>query len=154
MLICHLIVNMIIQKNPQGDIVFALKKSIDVLKDPNSNKKEKSFYLKFLIHLVETSINHYTLEGLEDRGGNDIKLTFLGKQTNFHIVWDIHIIEYLNMDYLQLSDELMLNKDVSFSLNPNDWVFETHQDVKKLYAEIDNIKNIDKGLHKIKKFRL
>ena len=48
------------------------------------------------------------------------------------------------MDYLQLSDELMLNKDVSFSLNPNDWVFETHQDVKKLYAEIDNIKNIDK----------
>ena len=35
------------KKNPQGDIVFALKKCVDVLKDPNSNKKEKSFYLKF-----------------------------------------------------------------------------------------------------------
>ena len=47
------------------------------------------------------------------------------------------------MDYLQLSDELMLKNEISFSLNPNDWVFETHQDVKKLYAEIENIKNID-----------
>ena len=132
------------KKNPQGDIVFALKKCIDVLKDPNSNKKEKSFYLKFLIHLVGDIHQPLHTGRFEDRGGNDIKLTFLGKQTNFHIVWDIHIIEYLNMDYLQLSDELMLNKDVSFSLNPDDWVFETHQDVKKLYAEIDNIKNIDK----------
>ena len=78
-----------------------------------------------------------------------LNLLFLGKQTNFHIVWDIHIIEYLNMDYLQLSDELMLNKDVSFSLNPDDWVFETHQDVKKLYAEIENIKILI-GLHKSK----
>jgi hypothetical protein len=131
------------KKNPQGDIVFALKKCIEILKDPNSKKKEKSFYLKFLIHLVGDIHQPLHTGRFEDRGGNDIKLTFLGEQTNFHIIWDIHIIEYLNMDYLQLSDELMLKNEVSFSLNPNDWVFETHQDVKKLYAEIDNINNID-----------
>jgi hypothetical protein len=79
----------------------------------------------------------------EDRGGNDIKLTFLGKSTNFHIIWDVHMIEYLNMDYKQLSDELMQMKDENYSLNPDDWVYETHQDVKRLYAEIQNKNEIN-----------
>jgi hypothetical protein len=34
-------------------------------------------------------------------------------------------------------------KDVDYSLNPDDWVYETHQDVKVLYAEIRNIDSID-----------
>ena len=91
------------KKNPKGDIVFALKKCIEILKDPNSRQKEQSFYLKFLIHLVGDIHQPLHTGRFEDRGGNDIKLTFLGKQTNFHIIWDIHIIEYLNMNYLQLS---------------------------------------------------
>ena len=41
-----------IQKNPKGDIVTTLKECIRVLKDPESSKESKSFYLKFLIHLV------------------------------------------------------------------------------------------------------
>ena len=40
------------KKNPKGDIVFALKQSIKILKNPDSAIEEKSFYLKFLIHLV------------------------------------------------------------------------------------------------------
>ena len=79
----------------------------------------------------------------EDRGGNDIKLSFLGKSTNFHIVWDVHIIEHLNMNYLELSDELINMRDVDYSLDPEIWVFETHQDVKILYAEIENSNEID-----------
>jgi hypothetical protein len=55
------------------------------------------------------------------------------------------MIEYLNMDYKQLSDELMQMKEENYSLNPDDWVYETHQDVKRLYAEIQykNEINID-----------
>ena len=53
------------------------------------------------------------------------------------------MIEYLNMDYKQLSDELMQMKDENYSLNPDDWVYETHQDVKRLYAEIQNKNEIN-----------
>ena len=132
-----------IQKNPNGDIVTTLKKCIRVLKDPGSDKSDKAFYLKFLIHLVGDIHQPLHTGMFEDRGGNDIKLSFLGKPTNFHIVWDVHIIQSLNMDYLQLTDELMNLKETSFSLDPDHWVYETHQDVKVLYAEIKNIDNID-----------
>ena len=133
-----------IQKNPKGDIVTTLKECIRVLKNPESSKESKSFYLKFLIHLVGDIHQPLHTGMFEDRGGNDIKLSFLGKPTNFHIVWDIHIIEYLNMDYLQISDELMLMNEVDFSLSPDEWVYETHQDVKILYPEIKNVINIEK----------
>ena len=132
-----------IKKNPKGDIVMTLKECIKVLKNPESSKKSKSFYLKFLIHLVGDIHQPLHTGMFEDRGGNDIKLSFLGQPTNFHIVWDIHIIESLNMDYIQLTDELINMKEVYFSLDPDNWVYETHQDVKTLYAEIENIYEID-----------
>jgi hypothetical protein len=132
-----------IQKNQSGDIVSTLKESIKILKNPESTKELKSFYLKFLIHLVGDIHQPLHTGRFEDRGGNDIKLSFLGKSTNFHIVWDVHIIEHLNMNYLELSDELINMRDVDYSLDPDNWVFETHQDVKILYAEIKNINEID-----------
>ena len=132
-----------IQKNPKGDIVTTLKECIRVLKNPESSKESKSFYLKFLIHLVGDIHQPLHTGKFEDRGGNDIKLTFLGKPTNFHIIWDVHMIEYLNMDYKQLSDELMQMKEENYSLNPDDWVYETHQDVKRLYVEIQNKNEIN-----------
>ena len=132
-----------IQKNQSGDIVSTLKESIKILKNPESTKELKSFYLKFLIHLVGDIHQPLHTGRFDDRGGNDIKLSFLGKSTNFHIVWDVHIIEHLNMNYLELSDELINMRDVDYSLDPDNWVFETHQDVKILYAEIKNINEID-----------
>ncbi len=132
-----------IQKNQTGDIVSTLKESIKILKNPESTKELKSFYLKFLIHLVGDIHQPLHTGRFEDRGGNDIKLSFLGKSTNFHIVWDVHIIEHLNMNYLELSDELINIRDVDYSLDPDNWVFETHQDVKIIYAEIENINEID-----------
>ena len=132
-----------IKKNPNGDIVITLKECIRVLKNPESNRDSKIFYLKFLIHLVGDIYQPLHTGKFEDRGGNDIKLSFLGQPTNFHIVWDIHIIESLNMDYIQLTDELINMKEVYFSLDPDNWVYETHQDVKTLYAEIENINEID-----------
>jgi hypothetical protein len=132
-----------IQKNPKGDIVITLKESIRVLKSSSSDKETKAFYLKFLIHLMGDIFQPLHTGKFEDRGGNDIKLTFLGKPTNFHIVWDVHIIEHLNFNYMDLSNELMSMKEVNYSLSPDDWVYETHQDVKILYAEIKNKKEID-----------
>ena len=46
----------------------------------------------------------------------------------------MHIIEHLKKDYIELSNELMSMNEVDFSLNPDDWVYETHQDVKMLYG--------------------
>jgi len=54
-----------------------------------------------------------------------------------------HIIEHLKKDYIELSNELMSMNEVDFSLNPDDWVYETHQDVKILYAEIEKSNVID-----------
>ena len=52
-------------------------------------------------------------------------------------------MKVLNMNYLELSDESINMRDVDYSLDPEIWVFETHQDVKILYAEIENSNEID-----------
>ena len=49
----------------------------------------------------------------------------------------------MKKDYIELSNELMSMNEVDFSLNPDDWVYETHQDVKILYAEIEKSNVID-----------
>ena len=103
----------------------------------------KSFHLKYLVHLVGDIHQPLHVGRFEDRGGNDIKINFLGKASNLHRVWDSQMIEYYKLDYKSLADELIINKKIKVSINPIDWSYESHQKVKKIYSEIIGIDNIN-----------
>ena len=133
-----------ISKNPKGDIIQAINKCIEVLKEEKSSKDMKSFYLKYLVHLIGDIHQPLHTGRFEDRGGNDIKLNFLGNDTNLHSVWDTRIIEYFTVDYKSLANELINNKKTQVSLNPVDWSYESHQEAKKIYSKIINVENISR----------
>ena len=103
----------------------------------------KSFYLKYLVHLVGDIHQPLHVGRFEDRGGNDIKIDFLGKVSNLHRVWDTQIIEYYTLDYKSLSNELLNKQKTQVSLSPKDWSFESQQQVKKIYSQILLKKNIN-----------
>ena len=125
-----------IEKNPKGDIIQAINKCIEVLEDKNSSKVDKSFHLKYLVHLVGDVHQPLHTGRYEDKGGNDIKIKFFGKPTNLHKVWDSDMIDDYNMSYTELAESLTILQQTSKSLNPKDWVFESHQEVKKIYSEV------------------
>lgn len=129
-------------KNPKGDIIQAINKCIEVLKEKNSTQEMKSFHLKYLVHLIGDIHQPLHVGRFEDRGGNDIKLNFLGNNSNLHSVWDTRIIEYFTVDYKSLANELMGKKKVQVSLNPIDWTNESQQEVKKIYSKIIGVDTI------------
>ena len=75
----------------------------------------------------------------EDRGGNDIKLSWFSKPTNLHRLWDSDLIESVNLSYTELADEL--NSQLSSSqltrFNSGtylDWIEDSHEAAASIYA--------------------
>lgn len=82
-------------KTEEGNVVNELEKSIAQLNKKKTLKEDEiNTNVKILFHLVGDL--HMPLhDGYgSDRGGNDIKVDFLGKEKNLHYIWDMAIIEY------------------------------------------------------------
>lgn len=80
-------------ENPQGDVVSELNKVIAELKNYKLLQKEAiKTDLLILFHLCGDIAQPLHAGYGSDKGGNDIKLTLNGKNTNLHHIWDTDII--------------------------------------------------------------
>lgn len=125
-------------KNKEGDIVMGIERCIKVLKDPMATKKDKVFYLKFLVHLIGDLHQPLHVGRAEDKGGNDIKLLWHYKKTNLHRVWDSDMIEFFNMSYTELARNTKhLSKAQIKNIQSGsilDWTYESQELAKKVYT--------------------
>ena len=81
---------------PEGDAITALAKFAAVLKDPKAPIAERQKALRFIVHIIgDLSQPLHVGRGgdLADRGGNDIKVSWFGRPTNLHSVWDFDLVE-------------------------------------------------------------
>ena len=79
---------------PGGQCVAgAIVKYRDMLQNPQATPEEKLLALRLLVHFVEDIHQPMHVGYADDKGGNMITLTLLGKPTNLHAVWDSGIIE-------------------------------------------------------------
>ena len=82
-------------KTEEANIVNALEQSIAKLKNKKAlTDDEINTYVKYLFHIVGDLHMPLHTGYPQDKGGNDIKLDFMGKQKNLHYVWDMGMIEY------------------------------------------------------------
>lgn len=129
------------KKNKDGDIVTGIEHCIKILEDPMTSKKDKVFYLKFLVHLIGDLHQPLHVGRAEDKGGNDIKLLWHYKKTNLHRVWDSDMIEFYNMSYSELaSNAKHLSKAQIKDIQKGsilDWTHETQALAKKVYASAE-----------------
>ena len=65
--------------SPEGDLIQGIQECERIIKDENSSREDKVFYLKMLIHLVGDLHQPMHVGRLEDKGGNDIELKWFGK---------------------------------------------------------------------------
>ena len=91
---------------PDGNcVVGALERQIAILGDKSRPDSARSEALKWVVHL--TADIHQPLHAGDrgDRGGNDVKLTFFGAQSNLHSVWDSGLLTAMKVT----EDDLVAN---------------------------------------------
>lgn len=92
--------------NKDGDLIEALYRFEDTLRDPKETKEHKLDALKFLIHM--TGDLHQPLHvGLaEDRGGNSIRVKWFRSETNLHTIWDDELVDFEKLSFTEYANYL------------------------------------------------
>ena len=122
-------------------MVQGVNTCLEIIKDKNSSKEDKAFYLKFLVHLIGDLHQPMHVGREEDKGGNDIQLQWFGSGTNLHRVWDSNLINENGMSFTELASEYpkISKQQIKFLQDGSllDWVEESHLLAEKLYASVE-----------------
>ncbi|WP_303311671.1 S1/P1 nuclease [Hymenobacter sp. BT730] len=125
-----------------------LQAKLQELKDPNKSQAERVAALKFVVHLVGDAHQPLHAGHAEDKGGNDIKVKFRGKDTNLHSLWDSGLLDYQGLTYTEMGcqyDHKLPHQLVhQWQRTPMEqWFWESYQDSEKIYQEAPTGTDID-----------
>lgn len=147
--------------DPQRDcgqdkcVVAAIERFAKVLKDQNAPRQDRVEALKFLVHFVEDVHQPLHVSYEDDKGGNSVKVTYGGKQSNLHKVWDIDLID----QWIGREDWIALAASVSQGVTdesadkwrktsePVEWANESLAITKRLYADLPADGQLDKSYY-------
>lgn len=117
-----------IEKEPKGDIVEAIGRFTDVLKNKKATLEEKQQAVKFLAHFVGDIHQPLHVGKPGDKGGNEVKVKWFNNETNLHHVWDEEIIEFQKLSYTEYAEMLdRVKKDEMEKIQADDisvWIKE------------------------------
>jgi|SRR5690554_64267 len=89
--------------NAKGDAIVGMNTAIRLLKSANLSLEDQQFYLKMLVHLVGDLHQPLHVGRVDDRGGNNIRVSWFGTNSNLHRVWDSDIINGKLYSYTELT---------------------------------------------------
>src|SRR5689334_22074789 len=138
---------------PEGDALQALDHFRTVLQDPNASLSAKQEALRFIVHLVGDLHQPLHVGKCCDKGGNDIKVSWFGKATNLHAVWDSQLVDDEQLSFTELSAKLERHTSAEdvvswWDVNPRDWISESAEVREQIYANIPSAKAKDKKAKK------
>jgi hypothetical protein len=124
------------KRNPQGDVLSQLNYFEGQLANHSLNKQTRSQALKFYIHLLADLHQPLHVAYAEDRGGNLRQVTWYGKPSNLHRVWDSQLLDTaakpLPSYALQLMRDYPLNQQ-QLGHDYQQWFLQTRQLVPMVY---------------------
>ena len=142
---------------PADNVATAVNIALGFLRDRNSTPLQRGEALSYLIHCVGDAHQPLHAGYVEDLGGNHIAIQNLGGSMNLHAAWDTgffattkYYVRGRSLPTAFVSEVLVpllpsVQSDALATLNPADWVAESHSLAKK-YAYVDeNGKKIATG---------
>lgn len=134
----------------EGDALEALSRFSKTLQDPNASRADKQLALRFIVHLVGDLHQPLHVGKCCDRGGNDVKVTWFGKPTNLHAVWDSQLPDDEQLSFSELATKLERHispQDVVkwWDVNPRDWISESGEIRDTLYPTARDMSKPPKG---------
>lgn len=116
---------------PAGCILEALERYLAVLSDRNRPDPDRAEALRFIIHFVGDLHMPLHVGDRGDRGGNDLPVTWNGRSTNLHRVWDTELTNSDELDYNRWFGRIRagsrkLNRGQAERGSVVDWAAESH----------------------------
>lgn len=131
---------------PEGDLLMAIRRCVELLKDRSTSNEDKEFYLKMLVHFIGDLHQPLHAGRGEDKGGNDIQVRWFNEGTNLHSVWDSKMINSYQMSYTELAsntDYLSPRQKHEIALGSfEDWMYESKELSKKVYDSAEVGENL------------
>ena len=110
------------------------------LKKKNLPADKKQLYLRLLIHFVGDVHQPMHASPNGTAGGNTVRVTWFGQNTNLHRVWDSQLIEYQQLSYTEYADHINHTTKAQKALwqgQPlSQWLFESYSISEKLISDI------------------
>lgn len=113
-------------------VIDALTANLAILSDTRRPAAERRDALKFVVHFMGDMHQPLHTGDRGDKGGNDVKLTFNGKLTNLHAVWDSGLLtatgESEDAIVALIASRLAVRGDISSMTRGSiiDWATESH----------------------------
>jgi len=116
-------------RSSRGDILSAMDETFAIVADRDRAREERWEALAFYVHLVGDLHQPLHVGHRHDRGGNDVRVTWFGQNTNLHSVWDSKIIDHWNLSFQELTESLdqriQLADEASLHTAHLDWAEES-----------------------------
>jgi hypothetical protein len=117
------------EKNPNGDVVEAIERKVALLKAGGLTEKEERDALRMVIHMIGDMHQPLHVGTGEDRGGNDVRVQWMGRNSNLHRVWDTDMIESWGMTSPEFTEAInLITPDIVEkwqSTGVRDWAMES-----------------------------
>jgi len=130
-----------ITPSSEGDLMIAIETSVKALKDKNTTREDKAFYLKMLVHFMGDLHQPMHAGQEKDKGGNDIQVRWFGEGTNLHRVWDSDMINSYDMSYTELANALpKLGKNEKNEIQQGsiyEWIEESQGLANEIYTSVE-----------------
>ena len=122
----------------EGDALEALARFTKTLQDPGANLADKQMALRFIVHLVGDLHQPLHVGKCCDKGGNDVKVKWFGRDLNLHSVWDSAMVDEEQLSFTEFAAKLdrhTSREDVVawWDINPRDWISESAQIRETIY---------------------
>ena len=125
---------------PEGDALQALIFFRKLVADPRSNPAHRALALRFIVHIVGDLHQPLHVGRPGDRGGNEVKVKWFGKDTNLHAVWDTSLVDEEGLSFTELAAKLARHTSDAdliawWDPNPKDWISESAQIRERIYPD-------------------
>ncbi|MBL7699381.1 MAG: S1/P1 nuclease [Chitinophagaceae bacterium] len=129
-----------LQDDTATDLFTKLNLVISELKSGKLSKEKQVFYLKLLVHLVGDAHQPMHMGRPEDKGGNDIRVSWFGRPTNLHRVWDEHLVEFQQLSYTEhiaaINFTTVAQRDKWMRQPVKEWLYESYAAAQKIYSGV------------------
>ena len=100
-------------QEPTGNAYDTVQRLIAGLKSDTLSARQEREYLMMLVHLVGDLHQPLHVGTGTDRGGNDVRVLWMGDSSNLHRVWDSDMINSKQLSYTELATYLNRRADAT-----------------------------------------
>ncbi|RZK20106.1 MAG: hypothetical protein EOO56_13105 [Hymenobacter sp.] len=129
----------VMKAQPEANAYNVLMAKLKEVHNPALPQAQRAEALIFIVHIVGDVHQPLHTGRAEDQGGNKIKMTYRGKETNLHSLWDSGLLDYQGMTYSEMGDRYVPIPEHYVrqwqASQPDEWLWESYKAATQLYAE-------------------